>query len=60
MVKMKAFEQKFARKEEFTFPSDFFEMVDMEVHKLIIKNHWIKFKNSIKSINKVKTPSVMI
>lgn len=57
---MKAFEQKFAIKDEFIFPCDFFEMVDLEIYKLIIDNHWGKFKDSIRSINKVRAASVMV
>ena len=46
LKEMKIYEEKFLAKIEFTFPSEFFDDVTFEVNKLIIDNHWTKFKTA--------------
>ncbi len=51
LEKMKYYEQKFLEKEAFLISTDFFKDVSMEIHRLIMENHWIKFRKAMKNMN---------
>ena len=46
---MKEFEHKFLLKHSMNGCSQLFEFVELEMRRLIIKNHWMKFVENVKN-----------
>ena len=44
LYEMKVYEEKLSKEKQLAFPQEFFKEVTFEVHKLMIDNHWTKFK----------------